>query len=239
MHLEIKNGSPADSYATRTLDVAYLRLETKPALKATDARPLRGFFGRRYSNRTEFHHHGSKGLIYEHPLIQYKVIEGDAVIAGMGDGAYLVAAINPPNDLSIYKLSVSVTGANLTRKTAKIGLCKEKKEYRFLTPWLSLNSHNKESYDRLVAKGVSTTSLFDRILIGNLLSLSKAVRYDASEQILVETNLIPDKPVTIKQGVELLGFTGTFTTNFDIPKYWGIGKSSARGFGVVVPEDAK
>jgi hypothetical protein len=32
----------------------------------------------------------------------------------------------------------------------------------------------------------------------------------------------------------MLGFLGTFSVNFDIPDYWGIGKSVSRGFGTIV-----
>lgn len=31
----------------------------------------------------------------------------------------------------------------------------------------------------------------------------------------------------------MLGFLGRFSVNFDIPDYWGIGKSVRRGFGTV------
>jgi hypothetical protein len=31
----------------------------------------------------------------------------------------------------------------------------------------------------------------------------------------------------------LFGFLGTFSINFEIPDYWGIGKSVSRGFGTV------
>jgi hypothetical protein len=32
----------------------------------------------------------------------------------------------------------------------------------------------------------------------------------------------------------MLGFLGTFSVNFEIPDYWGIGKSVSRGFGTVM-----
>mgnify|MGYP000253421783 CR=1 FL=1 len=35
------------------------------------------------------------------------------------------------------------------------------------------------------------------------------------------------------KGVPMLGFLGTFSVNFEIPDYWGIGKSVSRGFGTV------
>jgi len=31
----------------------------------------------------------------------------------------------------------------------------------------------------------------------------------------------------------MLGFFGSFSANFDIPDYWGIGKLVSRGFGMV------
>lgn len=39
-------------------------------------------------------------------------------------------------------------------------------------------------------------------------------------------------PTSLK-GTPMLGFLGTFSVNFAIPDYWGIGKSVSRGFGTV------
>ncbi len=38
---------------------------------------------------------------------------------------------------------------------------------------------------------------------------------------------------TSLKGTPMLGFLGTFSVNFAIPDYWGIGKSVSRGFGTV------
>jgi len=35
----------------------------------------------------------------------------------------------------------------------------------------------------------------------------------------------------------MLGFLGTFSVNFEIHDYWGIGKSMSRGFGTVKKTD--
>ncbi|MEW6621092.1 MAG: CRISPR-associated endonuclease Cas6, partial [bacterium] len=35
-------------------------------------------------------------------------------------------------------------------------------------------------------------------------------------------------------GTPMLGFLGDFLVNFEIPDYWGIGKSVSRGFGTMV-----
>ncbi|MBI5213054.1 MAG: hypothetical protein HY957_06735 [Nitrospirae bacterium] len=31
----------------------------------------------------------------------------------------------------------------------------------------------------------------------------------------------------------MFGFLGSFSVNFDIPDYWGIGRSVSRGFGTI------
>lgn len=38
---------------------------------------------------------------------------------------------------------------------------------------------------------------------------------------------------TSLKGTPMLGFLGDFSVNFEIPDYWGIGKSVSRGFGTV------
>jgi hypothetical protein len=38
---------------------------------------------------------------------------------------------------------------------------------------------------------------------------------------------------TSLKGMPMLGFLGSFSVNFVIPDYWGIGKSVSRGFGTV------
>lgn len=40
-------------------------------------------------------------------------------------------------------------------------------------------------------------------------------------------------PTINDMNTPLLSFLGTFSVNFEIPDYWGIGKSVSRGFGTV------
>ncbi|MDI6782187.1 MAG: CRISPR-associated endonuclease Cas6 [bacterium] len=73
--------------------------------------------------------------------------------------------------------------------------------------------------------------MLDRTLIGNILSMSKGLEYVVTEQIRAEVDV---KPVsTTLKGVSMIGFMGTFSINFYIPDYLGIGKSVSRGFGTV------
>ena len=65
-------------------------ITTEKALQPSDGRTVRGFFGNLYKNRPEFHGHIGDRLIYKHPLIQYKVFGGSALIIGLKEGAYLL-----------------------------------------------------------------------------------------------------------------------------------------------------
>ena len=65
------------------------------------------------------------------------------------------------------------------------------------------------------------------------MSLSKSLGYVVTEQIKIESLNLKETDCFLK-GTPMLGFLGTFSVNFEIPDYWGIGKSVSRGFGTVV-----
>jgi len=75
-------------------------------------------------------------------------------------------------------------------------------------------------------------SLLKKILIGNILSMSKSLGYIVEVLIKVESSGVMEQKSFLK-GTPMLGFLGTFSVNFEIPDYWGIGKSVSRGFGTV------
>jgi len=62
--------------------------------------------------------------------------------------------------------------------------------------------------------------------------MSKSLGYTVPEPIKVNIEKIKEIPTKLK-GTPMLGFLGTFSVNFEIPDYWGIGKSVSRGFGTI------
>ena len=75
--------------------------------------------------------------------------------------------------------------------------------------------------------------LFEKILIGNILSMSKSLGYVVDDKIRLKARLNENGTARVKDGVELMAFLGDFETNFMIPEFWGIGKFSSRGYGTV------
>jgi predicted nucleotidyltransferase len=104
--------------------------------------------------------------------------------------------------------------------------------YSFLTPWLPLNEANYARYQ--AGRLVERKRLLERILIGNILSMSKGLGYVVTEKIEISRlDVYPVRtPVRLK-GVEMTGFKGTFAVNFELPDLIGLGKSVSRGFGTV------
>ena len=77
---------------------------------------------------------------------------------------------------------------------------------------------------------VSRKEMLERILVGNIISMSKGLGYTVPGQI--EANIFDLREIHTKlKGTRMLGFLDTFSVDFEIPYLWGIGKSVSRGFG--------
>jgi hypothetical protein len=127
---------------------------------------------------------------------------------------------------SVYK----VASIQMTQKNTEFGPCRENNHYKFVTHWLALNPANYEKY-----KGISDwkekKEFLNGILAGNILSMCKGLDYVVDRKLYVHSRL-DDEEVEYK-GVPLIGFTGEFRVNFQIPEFFGLGKGVSQGFGVV------
>lgn len=219
------------------MEVVYLSLRLEKELIFEDARKIRGFFGDYYKNRPEFHHHGEKGLIYHHPLIQYKVVNGEALITGLQGGAFILLGADKMDAINIDGMDIKVLGQRIDRGKVDFGLSEKKARYRFLTPWLPLNSINNLKFKKLKNRTNKVNELLSNILIGNIISLSKSVKYTIPNHLFISVDVCSSNYFTLKPGIKMLGFGGSFEINFKLPDLWGIGKSSSRGFGTVMYEE--
>jgi hypothetical protein len=194
---------------------------------------LRGYVGRQYPHLALLHNHSSdNSLIYTFPRVLYQVIDGSPVIIGIDEG------IDAVRQIASTLTQLSLKGAVYTVKEildfeqeVDFGAIKTETFYSFLTPWLALNEKNYEKYQRL-GNWAKKKELLEKILIGNIISMSKSLGYTVPEPIKTNIGKLKEVPTSLK-GTPMLGFLGTFSVNFEIPDYWGIGKSVSRGFGTV------
>ena len=194
---------------------------------------MRGFLGKLHKDDPLVHHHmDDEGLQYSYPFVQCKIIEGDAYIVGINMGCEIVRTLFETLEIltlgtETYRIidrSVQFNGDGFK----ELNQCLK---YTFLTPWLALNEKNYNKYQRYGSLA-ARKKMLERILIGNILSMSKGLGYTVSLPINARILKLKEVNTSLK-GNPMLGFLGEFEVNFDIPDYLGIGKSVSRGFGTV------
>ena len=200
-----------------------------------DGRWIRGFFGNMYRNIPEFHGHVEDNLIYRHPLIQYKVFGGSALIIGLKEGAYLLKALPTFNTIEIYFKRHQIIKQNTHTVLAHFGLTTDRFRYTFVTPWIGLNKKNYQHYLSLKSKKKrqDITNMLNKILEANIISMCKSVGYTVKKEIRVKSRVRETTAIEVKKGVRLTAFKGDFETNFIIPEFWGIGGKVSLGYGTV------
>jgi hypothetical protein len=195
---------------------------------------LRGFFANKFGEYTLIHQHlYDNELLYKAPLIQYKILDAKPFVLGINEGSDILQKIHEDIDyLKIGRSEYQIKEKNIVFKTDYFGTVNSSISYSFLTPWLALNEKNYDKYQRLGSWG-KKRELLEKILIGNIISMSKSLGYTVPEPIKANIQNLKEVQTKLKD-TPMLGFLGTFSVNFEIPDYWGIGKSVSRGFGTVV-----
>lgn len=215
-----------------TIKQTILKLKTIPEIDA-HGNSLRGFLAGRYPQNAILHNHSENGrVIYVYPRIQYKVMNGEGYIIGIEEGSGLLRELESALEVIELKgISYRIIEKQLITGNKQFGLTEEAQNYTFCKPWLALNEENYVKY-RNFSNQNATKEFLANILCANLLSIAKSLGYVVDGQITVASLKVKAQETFLK-GTPMLGFLGSFSVNFDIPDYWGIGKSVSRGFGTV------
>ncbi|MGB7606590.1 MAG: CRISPR-associated endonuclease Cas6 [Lutisporaceae bacterium] len=192
---------------------------------------LRGYFANKYKEQELMHNHIEDKLIFSYPKVQYKIIQNNPIICGILEGAKIVSKVAVETDeLNLSGKVYEAFEKEIIRKKVEFGLYNDYIEYEFLTPWIALNQNNIERYR--VAKQIEREELMKKILIGNIISLSKGMEYTVEDTVYSWVDL---KETIVKfKNIEMTAFKGRFRTNFNIPDYLGLGKAVSRGFGTIL-----
>ena len=201
--------------------------------KKSDIPKIRGSFAKDYPEFEELHNHkpdGSSNYIF--PIIQYRIINNNPAIIALEKASDIVKNIflNTKN-INISGKEHSFTEKNLKIKKYNFGMTENPSQYKFISPWMALNQKNYKKYKN--SNGFEKQNLLKNILFGNLLTLSKGLGYTIPDKDKINVQGFFN-PIKINfKNQKMLGFYGNFITNFQIPDYLGLGKQSARGFGIV------
>jgi hypothetical protein len=216
------------------ISLCILKLKFDRSLdRKVKTKDLRGAVSNLYPEERLLHQHREDGKVdYHNPLVQYKIINGECLIVGFKDGGELLANLElVTKTLFLGCENYTILTTDLEFHHISIKITETVQFYSFLTPWLALNEKNYEKYQRLGAWG-KRKELLEKVLIGNIISMSKSLGYTVPAPIEANIHNLNEVKTSLK-GTPMLGFLGNFSVNFEIPDYWGIGKSVSRGFGTV------
>ncbi|KZX17621.1 CRISPR-associated endonuclease Cas6 [Methanobrevibacter filiformis] len=212
------------------INTSYLILKTdKPVNEGSNK--VRGYIANTFKDYFLLHNHYSENSYsYSYPLIQYQVLGGQVSILGIEEGVKTLKEIS--NDLNELKLenTYNITERIMYDKTTDIKTTNDEIHYKFLSPWLALNTTNYSKFKEL--KMWKDKKLFlNNILIGNILSMAKGLGIIVDRKIYPKTHL--DSEVTMYKSIMMEGFTGEFKIRFKIPDFFGLGKGASQGFGTI------
>ncbi len=215
------------------IKVVKLTLDSNNLLRLSDAEKIRGYLGNLFWDNPHAHQHEKNGsLIYRYPCVQYKIINSSCVLIGFNEGLDIIKkTFHDLKEINLDGRWQEVLSKGLESYTTYFSVTSEQMHYSFLTPWLALNEKNYEQYQKL-GTWPKKKELLEKILIGNIISMSKSLGYTVPEPIKADIGRLKEVQTKLKS-TPMLGFLGTFSVNFEIPDYWGIGKSVSRGFGTI------
>ncbi|MFQ5963437.1 MAG: CRISPR-associated endonuclease Cas6 [Candidatus Scalinduaceae bacterium] len=197
------------------------------------SKDLRGAIAYLYPNEILLHQHLEDGTLkYNYPIVQYKYVNKKCLIVGIEKGAKVINNLNLIGEIIILShQKYKILKKDIMFQESSYSTTKKMVSYSLLTPWLALNEKNYEKYQKL-GSWQKRKELLCKILIGNIISMSKSLGYTVPEAIMANISKLEEVRTSLK-GTPMLGFLGTFSVNFEIPDYWGIGKSVSRGFGTI------
>jgi len=215
------------------VEILKLTIDIDTTLRPRHAEKIRGYLANLFWGNPYAHNHlGNGKFIYRYPCVQYKVLGNTCLLIGFNEGSKIIEKTF--HDLKTINLDGTVEdilSKTLESYLSSFSITSDKNKYTYLTPWLALNEKNYEKYQKF-GTWEKKKELLEKILIGNIISMSKSLGYTVPAPISATIDRMKKVRTSLK-GTPMLGFLGTFSVNFEIPDYWGIGKSVSRGFGTI------
>lgn len=185
-----------------------------------------------------FHNHlKEKQYVYGYPLIQYKSLHGNAAMVCLNEGSEeILKFFEKTNwDLYIHEKPIKTEIKNIFYEYFDCSFCVSPIFYSIYN-WFALNENNYIKYFDIDSEKLKLRFL-ENLLIGNILSFGKGIRWNFNEKIHVTIKKIINTKDFFFKKKKMIGFTVNFKTNISIPNYIGLGKSVSRGFGVIEREE--
>lgn len=203
-------------------------------LHTSQAHKMRGYFGNLFKQHSDLlHNHFETGeTIYRYPMVQYKVINQIPTLIGLGEGAVLLVGLfGEVREMQIDDRIYPIHQKDLQLQYVHVRTIPNNIRYCFKTLWMALSQKNYAAYQQLTTPEQQTEFLTTQ-LRNNIVSFCKGIGYTLTEPVVV-SHVQFNPHLTHFKNQPMLAFAGSFNVNIVLPKWAGLGKSVARGFGAV------
>ena len=206
-----------------------LKIKTDKGYRLRDLEKLRGFLIQKYEGNTKFHNHISGNFDYSYPKLQYKLIKNNLAIMAIEEVSDLnLKLFEEIEYIDIFgDMFFDVKKELIIKNEDIIYSRNEMFNYKFITPYLPLNEKNFSKY----LKGEYS---LERAITNNILEVLKGlgIWLEKDNKIYTSTNL----EITSRnlKNVNMIAFTGNFSTNIKFPNYFSLGKRKSLGYGTFV-----
>lgn len=206
-----------------------LKIKTDKEYRLRDLEKLRGFLIQKYEGNTKFHNHISGNFDYSYPKLQYKLIKNNLAIMAIEEVSDLnLKLFEEIEYIDIFgDMFFDVKKELIIKNEDIIYSRNEMFNYKFITPYLPLNEKNFSKY----LKGEYS---LERAITNNILEVLKGlgIWLEKDNKIYTSTNL----EITSRnlKNVNMIAFTGNFSTNIKFPNYFSLGKRKSLGYGTFV-----
>jgi hypothetical protein len=149
----------------------------------------------------------------------------------LGLGRYAKIVFNKMSQLDSLiteERKINLLNVELINTTFEIK--EEYSVYKFISPWLALNEDNYKKFKSLDRN--QRKEFLEKILIANILSALKGLGLRIEFQLSVQINKLRLVQTEAHKN-KFIGFYCEFASNVVLPKFFGIGKSVSKGFGVI------
>lgn len=187
------------------------------------------------ANNPIFHNHSlDKTFSFRYPIIQYKVLDGNASLVGLAEGAESLERLFPLRSSFSLQIGRDLRDFTVKEKSTVFFPADESStgNFRyFIRGWLPFSAENYHVWKEMITLA-ERVNLLDTILRGNILTLYKSFGVYFTREI--KANIVDMSVRTVSfKGVKMNAFDISVITDTALPVHLGIGKGVSHGFGVI------